>query len=80
MWGYGHVWRRTDVKLDRASARKALHDAEAKLALAKNDLNCSVEDKDTAKGKAFKVRVPVSPTHFVKERQADYSRLRGDRN
>jgi hypothetical protein len=28
----------------------------------KHDLNCSVENKDAAKGEAFKVRVSLSPT------------------
>ena len=62
VWGYGHVQCKADVKLDREGAGKALHDGQAKLALGKHDLNCSVENKDVAKGEAFKVRVSLSPT------------------
>ena len=62
VWGYGHVQCKTDVKLDRDGAGKALHEAEASLALGAHQLNCSVEDKDTSKGEAFKVRVSLSPT------------------
>jgi hypothetical protein len=61
IWGYGHVQCKADVKLDREGAGKALHDGQAKLALGKHDLNCSVENKDAAKGEAFKVRVSLSP-------------------
>ena len=62
VWGYGHVQCKADVKLDREGAGKALHDAEATVALGKHDLNCVVENKDAAKGEAFKVRVSLSPT------------------
>lgn len=66
VWGYGHMRCTTSVKLDRERAGKALTESELALPIGNHELNCSVEDKDAAKGEAFKVRVSLAPTALFK--------------
>jgi hypothetical protein len=61
VWGYGHVQCNVKLSLDRSLIVKAMTEAKATIALPEHAFICDVDDKDPAKGKAFSIKVMVTP-------------------
>jgi hypothetical protein len=70
IWGYGHVQCSVRVSLDRGLIVKAMTEAKGTIRLPEHTLICNVDDKDAAKGKAFSVKVMVTPAVTFEERKA----------
>jgi hypothetical protein len=77
VWGYGHVQCNVRVSLDRALIVKAMTRAKETIALPEHTLICDVDDKDYVKGKAFSVKVMVTPVVTFEERRAKSAALEG---
>jgi hypothetical protein len=61
VWGYGHVQCNVKLSLDRSLIVKAMTETKATIALPEHAFICNIDDKDPAKGKAFSIKVMVTP-------------------
>jgi len=61
VWGYGHVQCKVKVSLDRSLIAKVMTEAKTIMSPPEHAFICDVEDKEPAKGKAFSVKVMVTP-------------------
>ena len=61
VWGYGHVQCKVKVSLDRSLIAKAMTEAKTIMSSPEHAFICDVENKEPAKGKAFSVKVMVTP-------------------
>jgi hypothetical protein len=75
VWGYGHVQCNVRVSLDRGLIIKAMTEAKGTITLPEHTFICDVDDKDYAKGKAFSVKVMVTPVVTFEERKAKSAAL-----
>lgn len=75
VWGYGHVQCNVKVSLDRRLIAKAMTEARVTIAIPEHTFICDVDDKDSARGRAFSVKVMVTPTVTFEERQAKSASL-----
>jgi hypothetical protein len=75
VWGYGHVQCNVRVSLDRGLIVKAMTEAKGTITLPEHTFICDVDDKDSAKGRAFSVKVMVTPVVTFEERKAKLAEL-----
>lgn len=61
VWGYGHMQCSVKLTIDRNAFDKAAAGPNAVVKIADQKLTCNVDDKDPAKGLAFKADVNVTP-------------------
>ena len=61
IWGYGHMQCNVKLGLDKTVFGKAVSEPSAVVTLPAHKVDCTIDDKDPAKGAAFKVDVNVSP-------------------
>lgn len=70
VWGYGYTQCEVKVTLDRGLVAKAATDAKATVSFPEHAFTCNVDDKDPGKGKAFTVKVVVTPVATFEGGQA----------
>jgi hypothetical protein len=70
VWGYGHVQCNVRLSLDRSLIVKAMTEAKGTITLPEHAVICDVDDKDSAKGKAFSVNVMITPAVTFEEGKA----------
>jgi hypothetical protein len=75
VWGYGHVQCNVRVSLNRDLIVKAMTETKGTISLPEHTFICDVDDKDSAKGKAFSVKVMVTPVVTFEEREAKSAAL-----
>ena len=60
-WGYGHTQCRFKLAIDAAPLSQALKQDGGTVSVPQHTLTCDVDDRDPAKGRAFTVKVSVTP-------------------
>jgi len=61
VWGYGHVQCTVKLNLDRGEIAKSRGDGKSTATFGAHAFVCSVDDQDATKGKAFDVKVSITP-------------------
>lgn len=61
VWGYGHTQCSLKLNLDRGEIAKAMSGDKATATFPAHGFVCNVEDRDASKGKAFDVKVSITP-------------------
>jgi hypothetical protein len=77
VWRYGHVQCHVRASLDRGLIVKAMTEVKGTITLPEHTFICDIDDKDYAKGKAFSVKVMVTPVVSFEERAAKTAALEG---
>ena len=70
IWRYGHTQCTVKLALDRDIIAKAVAEAKTAATFPEHTFICNVDDKDTAKGQAFSVRVAFTPAVSFENGQA----------
>jgi len=70
VWHYGHMQCSVGVHLDRNAIKNAATQTKTTVSFPQHAFTCLVDDKDPAKGEAFKVKVTVAPVVTFENGQA----------
>ncbi len=70
LWQYGHTQCTVKLALDRAPIAEAMADGSHLVKFPQHTFDCNVDDKDTAKGKAFTVSLSFTPVISFEKGQA----------
>lgn len=75
VWSYGNMQCSLKLNLNRADIAKAFGAGKGEIKLSEHIATCNVDDKDPAKGKAFSVKLSVTPAITFDKGKATAVRL-----